>query len=91
MARKQKQMARPQRDIAAENFWQGWNVLRRHRAFRPLLREAHPIRTQENLCPKDGWAVVTSNGDVHVHPTRRVFADELSYVLEYLMLILFFG
>ena len=28
------------------------------------------IHRSGSLCPPSGWAVATSNGDVHVHPTR---------------------
>lgn len=52
---------------------------------------AQVIRQEGNLCPADGWAIVTSSGTIHVHPTRRAEPDEWLYVLAHCLLHLGFG
>jgi hypothetical protein len=59
------------RDIAYENFNYACLTIRQHPILAPLFAHANVIRSESNLCPKNGWGVVTSNGNIHVHPTRR--------------------
>lgn len=79
------------RDVATENFDKGYKAVGWHPMFSPLLYRTSIIRREGNLCPKDGWAVVTSNGQLHVHPTRRGDPDEWAYVLAHCVLHLGFG
>ena len=58
-------------DPAAENFQRAYTALRSHPMFTPLIEHAQIIREERNLCPPTGWAVVTTNGYIHVHPKRR--------------------
>jgi predicted metal-dependent peptidase len=88
MARKKGQ---PARDLAAENFERGVQLLRAHPIFAPLLAHSTVVRQEGNLCPKDGWAVVTRAGALHVHPTRRGEPGEWMYVLAHCLLHLGFG
>lgn len=46
---------------------------------------------EHNLCPRDGWAVVTSNGTIHVHPKRRAAPEEWTWILAHALLHLGFG
>ncbi len=78
------------RDIAREHFEQGVALLEKHPIFRPLWLHAHILRYAGNLCPADGWAVVTSDGEVHVHPTRRAAPEEWAYVMAHCLLHLGF-
>lgn len=48
------------------------------------------IRHKGNLCPDDGWAVVTRNGQIHVQPTRRGTPEEWAYVIAHCALHLGF-
>ena len=82
----------PKRDLAAENFAAGLLAVSRHPVFSGL--EAHaqiPRDKHGNLCPKDGWAVVTTNGYIHVHPTRIATPREWVDVLAHCLLHLGFG
>ncbi|MBD2772516.1 DUF2201 family putative metallopeptidase [Iningainema tapete] len=88
MARKKNQATT--RDIAKIQFEQGYHLLAQHPIFATLCR-AHIIRQQGNQCPPQGWAVVTSNGTIHVHPTRRGSQEEWMYVLAHCLLHLGFG
>ena len=56
-----------------------------------LYMHSHVVRQEGNRCPKDGWAVVTLNGAIHVHPTRRGAPEEWLYVLAHCLLHLGFG
>jgi hypothetical protein len=86
-----KRTKSPTHDIAAENFWQGEAMLTHHPLFEPLSLHAHIVRREGNACPPDGWAVVTTNGAMHVHPTRRGSPEEWAYVLAHCLLHLGFG
>ena len=92
MARKARgRHGKSEADVAAKNFASGLAALGRHPMFAPLLAHAHVVRHERNLCPPDGWAVVTSNGTIHAHPTRRGEAEEWVYVLAHCLLHLGFG
>lgn len=54
--------------------------------FAPLLTHVHDIRRKGNLCPEDGWAVITRNGFIHVHPTKRAEPAEWVYVIAHCLL-----
>jgi predicted metal-dependent peptidase len=81
----------PSKDIATLNFNEGCGILREHPMFIELIYHAHIIRSQGNKCPEKAWAVVTSNGTIHVHPTRRGSKEEWAYVLAHCLLHLGFG
>jgi predicted metal-dependent peptidase len=92
MARKGRgRKGEPETDVASKNFARGLATLNRHPMFAPLLAHAQVARHRGNLCPHDGWAVVTSNGVIHAHPTRRGEPEEWVYVLAHCLLHLGFG
>lgn len=78
-------------DPATESFLSACATLRTHPLFAPLWEHAHVVRRERNLCPVTGWAVVTTNGYVHVHPKRRGEPAEWVYVLAHCLLHLGFG
>ena len=88
MARKKSKRA--QIDPATKNFNQGVSILHRHPMFAPLLYHANLVRRQGNLCPEKAWAIVTNNGDLHCHPTRRGLPEEWTYVVAHCLLHLGF-
>ena len=88
MARKKNKKS--QLDPATKNFNQGVEILHRHPMFAPLLHHANLVRRQGNLCPEGAWAVVTNNGDIHCHSTRRGESSEWTYVLAHCLLHLGF-
>ncbi|MFI5344046.1 MAG: hypothetical protein ACHQUC_07490 [Chlamydiales bacterium] len=79
-------------DSATEAFNLGCAMVKAHPIFRPLLSHAHIIRStnSQNLCPRDGWAVVDSNGWIYAHPTRRGTSDEWAYIIAHCLLHLGF-
>jgi predicted metal-dependent peptidase len=81
----------PTRDIARENFEAGESLVRQHPMLSALWMHSTIIRQDRNRCPANGWAVVTLNGAIHVHPTRRGDPEEWLYVLAHCLLHLGFG
>ncbi|MEC4816456.1 MAG: peptidase [Scytonema sp. PMC 1069.18] len=79
------------RDITTLNFEQGYHILEQHPMFVELLHNTRIVRQQGNLCPLKSWAVVTIDGTVHVHPTRRESPEAWVYVLAHCLLHLGFG
>ncbi|MGB1250174.1 MAG: DUF2201 family putative metallopeptidase [Candidatus Promineifilaceae bacterium] len=88
MSRKKKKQ---QIDPATEQYTLGKAVISEVGMFRPMMSRATVYRHENNLCPKNGWAIVTSNGNIHVHPTRRAKLAEWQYILAHCLLHLAFG
>lgn len=80
-----------QLDVASQNYLQAVGWLEKHPMFAPLLARVHLIRQEHNLCPENGWAIVTKSGTIHVHSTRRAEVNEWVYVLAHNLLHLGFG
>ncbi len=78
-------------DVAAENLRKAQDALQSHPLFSPLMFHTTVNRQDGNLCPPDGWAVVTSGGCIHVHPTKRAEPEEWMYVIAHCLLHLGFG
>lgn len=78
-------------DLALQNYQQAVSILGDHPMFSPLVARVHFIRQERNLCPDNGWAVVTKDGTIHVHPTRRAEVSEWVYILAHNLLHLGFG
>ncbi|HOV28088.1 MAG TPA: VWA-like domain-containing protein [Pseudobacteroides sp.] len=78
-------------DIAYENYIKGYNIISNHPMFAPLIYHVHYVRHEGNLCPEKGWAVITENGYLHVHPTRRGDPHEWAYVIAHCLLHLGLG
>ena len=91
MARRRGKKRQQKQDVARENYEAGLSTLGQHPMFGPLLSHAWLRRWKPSRCPEDGWAVVTSEGSVHVHPTRVAHPDEWVYVLAHCLLHLGFG
>ncbi|HLL84929.1 MAG TPA: hypothetical protein VK420_19830, partial [Longimicrobium sp.] len=86
-----KRAGGPARDVAAENFSAAVGVLQAHPMFAPLLTHAGLNRYVGNLCPADGWAVVTEAGGIHPHASRRAEPEQWVYVVAHSLLHLGFG
>ncbi len=91
MPRKHANAGQAVHDVALEHFKQGHAALQSHPLFAPLLVHTSILRREGNLCPKDGWAVVSNSGTIHIHPTRRGDAEEWQWVLAHCLLHLGFG
>src|SRR5579859_6559010 len=60
--------------------------------FASMHRHTHVYsRPHENHCPKEGLAVVTSRGMIHMHPTRIAEPEEWAYIYAHCLLHLAFG
>lgn len=81
----------PKNNIAYENYVKGYNIINHHPMFAPLLHHVHDVRREGNLCPEKGWAVITRNGYLHVHPTKRGEPLEWAYVIAHCLLHLGLG
>ncbi|TKA11978.1 vWA domain-containing protein [Actinacidiphila oryziradicis] len=81
-------------DPAAEAFAAGVDLLRRNTAL-AALSVVNGSLCRDKDCeahPRDGgWAVVSSNGIVHVDPLRRAEPEEWAWVLAHCLLHLGFG
>ncbi|MGW9136726.1 vWA domain-containing protein [Streptomyces sp. NPDC055681] len=77
-------------DPAAEAFAAGLAMVKRNPAFAAV--EASVCRQAKcALTPAGGLAAVTSNGTVHLHPTKRADPAEWAWVLAHCLLHLGFG
>jgi predicted metal-dependent peptidase len=81
----------PAEDPATQAFWAGCEVVWQHPMLAPLWAHTEIVRDQRSRCPADGWAVVTSNGLIHVHPKRRAEPAEWTYVIAHCLLHLGLG
>ncbi len=88
--RKTAAPAPPPEDRAARAFQQGCNLVSSHPLFSSLYYHANISRAPGNGCPRDGWAVVTSNGSIHAHATRLGDPAEWAYVIAHCLLHLGF-
>ncbi|BBH21420.1 hypothetical protein Back11_27650 [Paenibacillus baekrokdamisoli] len=80
-------------DPATLNYTRAEEYIESHPMFSPLASHAWFRREKDRyqLCPEEGWAVITIDGSIHVHPTRRGEVDEWIYVLAHCLLHLGFG
>ena len=78
-------------DPATENRQRGLAIIEQHPLFAPLAYRAdfHAI-IDDDRCPPGGWAVVTSLGDVYLHPRRRGEPEEWAWVAAHCLLHLGF-
>jgi predicted metal-dependent peptidase len=88
MARKKQNH---QRDVATENFMAGLQMLTVHPVFTRLRNHAMVYRSEHYPMPADGWAYVTSNGEIFTHPHRRAAPEEWMHVFAHCLLHLGFG
>ncbi len=78
-------------DPAAAAFAHGLALVIHEPIFGPLVQRAEIRREPRTLCPPQGWAVVTRNGVIHTHPTRRAEPEEWAYVVAHCLLHLGFS
>jgi predicted metal-dependent peptidase len=79
-------------DQATENRQAGLLFVRRHPLFAPLAHTAawYAVNDHRYRCPPDGWAVVTSDGHIYLHPKRRGQPEEWAWVAAHCLLHLGF-
>ncbi|MGE5405358.1 MAG: DUF2201 family putative metallopeptidase [Candidatus Saccharibacteria bacterium] len=88
MARKNK---RHNYDPILANYGAGCAMVNDHPLFAPIWYRVWEDREIGNLCPEDGWAVVTESGYIHVNPNRLAEPEEWAYVLAHCLLHLGMG
>ena len=76
---------------ATRNFKIGCAALLQHPMFATLAWHVAMARHSGNRCPPDGWAIVTNQGWIHVHPTRLAEPEEWSYIVAHCLLHLGLG
>ena len=76
----------PESDPARAAFDEALKQLHDRALFNPMLMKAHISRQEGNLCPEGGWAVVTNNGAIHVHHSRRAEPEEWLFVIAHCLL-----
>lgn len=77
-------------DLATKHFQEGYHLIENHPMFSPLVSHASINRQEGNLCPDEGFAVVTKGGTIHVHPKKRATPEEWLYILAHCLLHLGF-
>ncbi len=77
-------------DIATKYYEEGYELVANHPMFSPLVTHAYFNRQGGNLCPDEGYAVVTAGGTIHVHPKKRAQPEEWLYILAHCLLHLGF-
>ena len=78
-------------DPATESRRRGLAVIERHPLFASLAHRAdfHAV-VGDDRCPPGGWAVVTSLGEVYLHPHRRGEPEEWAWIAAHCLLHLGF-
>ena len=79
------------RNPAAEAVEAGWELVRTHPIFARIARRARFDRTGRVQIPPDGWAKISHDGTVYVHPTRLATGEQWAWVFAHLLLHLGFG
>ncbi|RYG24049.1 peptidase [bacterium] len=69
----------------------GWEALRTHPLFLPLVARAYVIPYGEGQNPKGHWASINSSGHLYVDANRRAEPAEWEWVFAHLLLHLAFG
>ena len=83
--------AKARTDPATENRQRGLAVIEWHPLFASLAyRAGFRAVADDDRCPPDGWAVVTSLGEVYLHPRRRGEPEEWAWVVAHCLLHLGF-
>ncbi len=77
------------KDLATQTFEAGLEMLKAMPIF--SLMHYIVVREKGNYCPEKGWAIVSCDGQIHTHPTRRGTPKEWVYVLAHCLLHLGFG
>lgn len=87
MARDKKPKANP----ALDNFRAGEGLVRSHPLFSPLTMRTHVVRLEQARYPHHGWANVSPNGTIIVHPQRLAAPAEWAWALAHCYLHLGLG
>lgn len=85
-------MSRKRLDPGQQAFQEGLKDFFTHPLFSPFERSLRIVRAQgDSYAPERGWAVISSEGSIHLHPTVRLDAGQWTYVLAHAALHLALG
>src|SRR5262249_33777000 len=76
---------------AREKFESGLEWTGGHPLFGTMLSRAKVVRSEDKPYPREGWAYVTPNGTIYVHPHRLAEPEVWLYCLAHCLLHLGFG
>ena len=76
---------------ATEQFNAGLGLAKEHPLLQPMLMRCAVQRQAGMAFPRDGWANVTADGAIYVHPERIADPQEWLYVIAHCVLHLGFG
>lgn len=86
---KKKKQQQTRDEKALEVFHQGYHQVSKHPMFQPLNH--HNYVRRDDRCPRDGWAVVTSNGHILFSLQYDATPAEWAYVIAHCFLHLGMG
>ncbi|GCF10552.1 vWA domain-containing protein [Dictyobacter arantiisoli] len=75
-------------DLVQDNRTLGERIMKSSRIFSGVGDSIHVAPSE--ICPRDGWAVVSNTGSIYVHPTRPGDPQEWAYVFAHCILHLTF-
>jgi predicted metal-dependent peptidase len=76
---------------ATENWHEGLKLAQVHPLLSPMLMRASVLRRTDLPYPREGWASVSPEGSIYVHPERLADPQEWLYVIAHCLLHLGFG
>ncbi len=76
---------------ASEQFHEGLKLAHARPLLSPMLMRASVIRRAGQPYPREGWAGVSPEGSIYVHPERLADPQEWLYVIAHCLLHLGFG
>lgn len=80
----------PNLDPATRKFMEAKYILSKHPMFAPLMHAVNIIRSENPIYPRKGYAVVSIDGAIHVHPKRQEEPEVWVYMLAHCLLHLGF-
>lgn len=80
----------PKLDPATKKFIEAKRIIRQHPMFALMMDAACIIRSEKKPYPHDGYAIVTIDGIIYVHPKRHEDVEVWVYVLAHCLLHLGF-
>lgn len=79
------------KDPAKKAFEQGYEMVKNHPMFAPLFSYACAYRAPEYDYPAHGYANVTSNGEIHLNPNKKLSKEQNAFVIAHCLLHLAFN
>lgn len=73
-------------DPAARALAEGIAMVRSHPALAGIEARARIVAAAQSRCPKGGWALVTSEGALHLEPRRRAEPEQWAWVIGHCLL-----